>query len=156
AERVRLEEGSHSFHVLALRWTQMALGGCEVGPAPRAATAPAPTATSDCTRRLVQRFFEMLEANAESYWDAPQLESTPASRRLADEVPPLADPESTPDDGDDDLYRAAYDEMVYRDSTADGVEGSILESGGHPSDYEVEEEANRLASRLAFLTTLGR
>ena len=46
--------------------------------------------------------------------------------------------------------------MVYRDSTADGVEGSLLESGGHPSDYEVEEESNRLASRLAFLTTLGR
>jgi hypothetical protein len=156
AETVRLEEGAHSFHVLALRWMQIALSGCEVGPAPRAATAPAPNATPDCTRRLVQRFFEMLEANAESYWDAPQLESTPASRRSADEEPALTDAESAPDDGDDDLYRAAYDEMVYRDSTADGVEGSLLESGGHPSDYEVEEESNRLASRLAFLTTLGR
>ena len=47
--------------------------------------------------------------------------------------------------------------MVYRDSTADGVEGSMLERGGpRPTDTEVEAESNRLAGRLAFLTTLAR
>ncbi len=34
AETVRLEEGAHSFHVLALRWMQIAPSGCEVGPCP--------------------------------------------------------------------------------------------------------------------------
>ena len=35
--------------------------------------------------------------------------------------------------------------MVYRDSTADGVEGSMLEGGGNPaSDFQLEAESHRL------------
>ena len=33
AEQVRLEEGPHSFHALAMRWMQMSLCGCQA-PAP--------------------------------------------------------------------------------------------------------------------------
>ncbi len=159
ADHVRLEEGSHSFHALAARWMQLALSRCgasESRPAASAALASSSAAGPDCTRRLVKRFFELAEANADNYWDPPRLESAGAVRRPADEESAVADPGADPADDEDDLFHAAYDEMVYRDSTADGIEGSLLEGGGNPTDLEVEEESNRLASRLAFLTTLGR
>ena len=38
ADHVRLEEGPHSFHVLAMRWMQLALGGCSAGSSPCANT----------------------------------------------------------------------------------------------------------------------
>ncbi|HKD36690.1 MAG TPA: hypothetical protein VKB78_07810 [Pirellulales bacterium] len=160
ADHMRLEEGPHSFHTLALRWMQMALCRCQGG----AASCHGKTAkqsSPDDARRLVQRFFDFLEANAEGHWEVPRwnsADSAPAAGQEMDggELKPAIESEDDEDD-DDNLYRAAYDEMVYRDSTADGVEGSTLEGGGpRPTDTEVEAESNRLAGRLAFLTTLAR
>src|SRR5207302_1601090 len=105
------------------------------------------------------RFFDFLEANAETYWEVPRLAAAAPNPAADDEasVLDLVTPDENDDEEDDgNLYRAAYDEMVYRDSTADGVEGSTLESGGLPTDTELEAESNRLAGRLAFLTTLAR
>jgi hypothetical protein len=160
AEQVRLEEGPHSFHALTLRWMQTALAGCQSAGATCLGRVAAKQPTPDGGRRLIQRFFDFTEANAETYWEVPRLESAAAQHPAPnDEASPSgggsADEEDD-DEDDDNLYRAAYDEMVYRDSTADGVEGSTLESGGNPTDTELEAESNRLASRLAFLTTLAR
>ncbi|HEV2972896.1 MAG TPA: hypothetical protein VGY55_23210 [Pirellulales bacterium] len=156
AERVRLEEGPHSFHALALRWMQMALAAAQPDEIQCGRKQPArsPAAGNGC--RLVGRFFDFLEANAETYWEVPEMESA-ASPREASEDAAQADFDLPNDDENkDDVYRAAYDEMVYRDSTADGVEGSMLESGGQSTDYEFDGESNRLARRLAFLSTLAQ
>ncbi len=165
ADDVRLEEGPHSFHQLATRWMQMALsdlrGVAGVGPAAAAAGTD--------SRKLIQRYFDFIEANAESFWEVPGLESAAGSRRNSNsaddfgDLPVLESPdEDSPDfDPDEDrprdnVYRAAYDEMVYRDSTADGVEGSMMEGGNPASDYQLEAESHRLMRRLAFLSTLAR
>ncbi len=168
ADQVRLEEGPHSFHGLAMRWMRMVIDGCDETAACGKKKTELKTRAADVARmprvpsaeesgRLVRRFFELVEANAESYWESPRLESTSPSppRRTAESAAPLDEPDSG-DDGPEDLYRAAYDEMVYRDSTADGVEGSTLESGGGATDFELEGESNRLSRRLAFLATIGR
>jgi hypothetical protein len=46
--------------------------------------------------------------------------------------------------------------MVYRDSTDDGFEGELLDEFTDGTEYELEEEAQRLAQRLEFLTTIAR
>ena len=161
ADQVRLEEGPHSFHGLAVRWMQMVLGGCQsAGTACSGKGTPKQHRPSDGGRRIVRRFFDFLEANAETYWELPRLERDRADRRSPTTTKPrrsrATGSSSDDDDDDDNLYRAAYDEMVYRDSTADGVEGSTLESGGLATDTEFETESNRLAGRLAFLATIAR
>lgn len=52
-----LEEGTHSFHHLALRWMLTLTRSGKEG-----------------AQDLVRKFFEILEANAEYYWGAPKLE----------------------------------------------------------------------------------
>jgi hypothetical protein len=57
---------------------------------------------------------------------------------------------------DDDVYGAAYENVTYRDTTADGIDAEMLEAGGDVTDYELEGESSRLAGRLALLTTVAR
>lgn len=165
ADRLRLEEGPNSFHVLALRWMQIALcdtqgvGACHGRPGGREKPA-AKDKPADNGRRLIQRFFEVLEANADVYWEVPELDvailprSVRSDDELADELAGAAGDDD--EESGDELYRAAYDEMVYRDSTADGVEGSTMEGAGGSTDYELEAESSQVGRRLAFLNTLAR
>src|SRR5262249_6500492 len=62
------------------------------------------------------------------------------------------------DQDGDELFSAAYENMIYRDSTDDGREGDMLEERGASigSDLELEEESQRLGRRLSFLTTIAR
>ena len=43
--------------------------------------------------------------------------------------------------------------MSYRDSTDDGFEGEMLEGGQDPTDFELVAEAERIFTRLTFLST---
>jgi len=60
------------------------------------------------------------------------------------------------DDDVDERFGAAYDEMTYQDSSDDGVEGDIADSGFEPLHTEWEYEAARLEQRLSFLNTVAR
>jgi hypothetical protein len=121
ADEVGLEDGPHSFHALALRWML---------------TLSRPQATAD-DAALAAKFFDYLEANAEEYWEPPDLEGLVAE-----------------EEEDDEPFGAAYEGMVYKDSTA-GDEGEV--SDGAPSDqFDLEEQAEQLQSRLKFLATLAR
>ena len=46
--------------------------------------------------------------------------------------------------------------MVYRDSTDDGFDADMIDEGGFSSEFELEEEAQRLGQRLEFLSTIAR
>ena len=61
------------------------------------------------------------------------------------------------DDGDEDLFGAAYENMVYRDSTADDIDADMMEGPQHggDSDDELDREQQRLSGRLAFLALLA-
>ncbi len=68
AGELPLEQGEFSFHVLARRWLARACAPAEgdaVG-SPRAPSAESQT--------LVQKFFDVLEANADDFWLVPDLE----------------------------------------------------------------------------------
>ncbi len=152
-ERTPLEDGDCSFHRLVLRWHARA------------------TASRDAKAwKLAARFCELLEANAEEYWQVPTLYAISPNARDAfpsgDELPAdddslSADDEhdSHPEDEDadeDDLFRAAYEQVVYQDSTADGVEGDMLDYGRHGEDFPLEWDSKRIQQRLAFLKTLAK
>jgi len=149
ASLVPLERGDSSFHTQALRWLR------EVG-APDAPDSPAaPDAWN-----MAKKFFDYIEANAESYWTVPRFEMTGAAAGQ-EESAPLAG--ASDDEGSSDshaapeagLFDAAYEDVVYRDSTDDGVDASIFETPPTPGD-ELEAESRRLVDHLAFLSTLAR
>jgi hypothetical protein len=148
AEEVSLEEGRSSFHRLSMQWLQQVLGLA-------GGAAPMPPEEQ---HRSVARFFDHLEANADSLWQAPQLET--ASQLLggspAQLETTLDEDEEDDEDEEEDLFSAAYENVTYRDSTADGVDAEMLEAGGEPTNYELEGESSRLAARLAFLASVAR
>ncbi len=136
ADQVALEDGQYSFHELALRWMLSLIGEKE----------PGPRGEDDFgTWPLAKKFFDYLEANAESYWHVPTLELD--NGRLG-----------MPRDSDEDesLYSAAYDEVTYRDSTADNQEGAVAEGGEPQQDFDLETQTERVAGRLRFLSTVAR
>jgi hypothetical protein len=147
AEQVPLEEGEHSFHALALRWM---LGVATQVPEPKAWD-------------LKKKMLDYLEANAEAFWEVPSLgpleleelgEPTELDdeAELGDQADP-GEPGSQPDE--DDRYGAAYENVTYRDSAADGEEGEVVE-GGSRQDFDLEAEGEGLLERLRFLATVAR
>ncbi len=107
----------------------------------------------------MRKFFDYLEANAEDFGQVPELELDLAGRTPKRKAEP-DEPQDEPVEEDDEqeLFEAAYDEMVYVDSTADGVESDMLESeagGSRKTEYELELEARRLRDRLALVGTVS-
>lgn len=151
ASRVGLEQGEHSFHELAQRWLT------DAGAAP----ADAPAEQSLAKWDLGRKFIDYLEANAEELWSAPTFSLAGPGKRKPD-APPRG--EAAGDDAEDSeaedpagTFQSAYEGVVYRDSTADGVQGSIFEQGGDKAtEEELTQESRRVIDRLAFLSTIAR
>ena len=152
-ERTPLEEGESSFRRLAFRWL---------------AIVEELQAESGVNRwPEVARFFELLEANAEEYWQAPVLAIDSKFGDLFDDLDdveyydpeedleePLEDEEDE-DDEENSIFSAAYEEMVYRDTTDDGNEGEIFDDGIEYEESDWEYEVQRLDQRLDFLSTVA-
>jgi hypothetical protein len=144
---IPLRQGDYSFHELATRWLDKACSASN--------TAVSLSAPERAT--LVAKFFELLEANADDFWPVPTLDLLGTSAgTLGDELEAVGLEEEEGEDEDSSLFSAAYDEMVYVDSTGDGVEGDMMESGPPPvSDFELDAEARRVGERLALVRTVA-
>ena len=136
-EEIPLEDGDFSFHHLALRWM---LGICALANSEGASQGPV---------TLVAKFFDYLEANAEDFGQVPRLDLLATGR---DDPPPAT---SEPEEQEESLYGAAYEDMTYRDTTDDDVEAEVLDFMPQ-KDFDLATEAERLESRLKFLATLAR
>lgn len=145
AEAIPLVEEDYSFHDLALVWMEE-LWRKEPSACPVNNRWP-----------LARKFLDYLEANAEEYWLVPRFEM--AVEALGNglpaesDVPPESEEEPAASDG---LFSAAYEDVTYRDSTDDGIEGEVSEGGFGDTDVELVGEAERIVSRLNFLTTLAQ
>jgi hypothetical protein len=161
-ERTPLEDGDASFHALALRWLR--------------AVEEQERSTGTDQWPLVAKFFAHLEASADAYWQVPEFELTDelvgddedeldddlsdeeidddAETAQLDESEDQED-ELWPDDDAEELYSAAYEDMVYRDSTDDGFDASLMDEYMGGNELELEEEAQRLSRRLEFLSTVS-
>lgn len=109
---------------------------------------------------LIVKCFDYLEANAGGYWQVPNLESLPgfvageSSRSAPD--PGGEEGEEEEDEASTQLYRAAYEDVVYRDSSADGVESNTMDGAGPPPDGEFDLLTELLEPRMRFVITLSR
>ncbi|HEY1189196.1 MAG TPA: hypothetical protein VGE74_16200, partial [Gemmata sp.] len=129
SDTVPLDEPGASFEGLAERW----LRGVLVSE-PVAERGP-----------LLRRFFELLEANAGEDWCAPH--------EWLNQRPKGADEEEE----EEDPFGSAYEGMTYKDSTDDGVEGSVA---GDPPDaigeFSLEAQADTIEDRLGFLHAVAK
>ncbi|QDU59862.1 hypothetical protein Pan216_06950 [Planctomycetes bacterium Pan216] len=133
-EQIPLKDNQASFHQLALRWVSLATTGDR---------------TEEEKRRLIIKFVDYLEANAEDYWEVP----TPETYGLGP-TPTEAPATETTADEEDDLFAAAYEGVTYQDSAEDGQEGDILD-GDSSSDEELVQAARQIGQHLRFLRTLA-
>jgi hypothetical protein len=146
AEEVGLEHGMESMHVLLPRWLQQVLHqheGQEGGE----------------TWTSVRRLFDFLEANAGEFWQVPHFEefsSEPSPRAEQDLNDGFGDDEGDAFAEETELYGAAYDGMVFRDTAADGNIGDTLDGGFTGGDTPFEQISRRIEPRLKFLDTLTR
>jgi hypothetical protein len=163
-ERTPLEDGDASFHSLAIRWLR--------------SVEEQEIATGADQWPLVAKFFAHLEASADAYWQVPQFELVRSEMDdLEDADPGDASGDVDEDEGAedatddagfdaeedepwsddvDDLYSAAYEDMLYRDSTDDGFDADTIDEFTEGTEFELEEESQRLAQRLEFLSTVAR
>ncbi len=148
AEDVPLAQGPYSFHELAERW----MADLWAEDVPGRAGQPAALAER-CA--LARKFLDYLEANAEAYWDVPRWE-LPGSG-LEGGVPAAASAEDEAgEENGDNLFRAAYEDVIYRDTADDGFEGEMLEGQIEGTDSEMVAATERISRRLSFLLTVIR
>ncbi|HZN36306.1 MAG TPA: hypothetical protein VFB80_20900 [Pirellulaceae bacterium] len=140
ADRIGLARADVSWHELAERWfgEVTSLAGVD----------PADTAAARKWWDTARKFLDYLEANAESYWQPPQFRL--GAKNGGKPANSLADDEEE----DGDRFESAYDGVVYKDSTDDGIEGSIFETDESSAD-ELAAESRRVADRLDFLSTVA-
>lgn len=149
---IPLAQGNHSFHSLARRWMERVWSTPDPsGPQPDQPTS-GHAGSTEPRWLMARKFLDQLEANAEEFWTVPRLElDLPPAGSLAAASGDLPVPEDS-----EDLYRAAYENVVYRDTTDDGFEGELLDWSPQPSDFELAAEAERISGRLSFLVTVAR
>ena len=127
SDTVPLDEPGASFEALAERW----LRGTSASE-PVSERAP-----------LLRRFFEMLEANASEDWHTPHEW--------------LSEPRERNENEEDGEFASAYEGMTYKDSTDDGVEGSIAGDPPAPiGEFQLEAQADAIEDRLGFLHAIAK
>jgi hypothetical protein len=133
SESIPLEENRFSFFQTALRWMRTVV---------HSVLRALDTDAADDGRALVKRFFELLEANAESYWHGPALDIESRDPQApTDDVRPFA---------------AAYEGMTYRDSAADGVDGDLLGESAFEAAQGIAAAADSFRTHLRFFAALAR
>ncbi len=143
-EEVGLEAGHMSFEDLLLWWMGIVVDNGSI--------------TKDDPWPLIRRMFDYLEANAGELWSAPAVpvindSSKPQKSDHGDE---LANGTNERDE-EDELFDAAYEGVVYRDSADDGQEGETMDDRpAFHRETEFELIEKQLEPRLKFLRTIAQ
>lgn len=148
SDQIPLRRGDCSFNELVFKWLgaqQSQLAGKNLEDE---------TFKFELWRRL-KKFLDYLEVNAGELWNVPSFHLTGNIRQepMNEEVIDLGD-EITEDEEQDEIFSAAYENVVFRDSTDDGMDGSIFDSSLNADD-QLEETAEQIAERLAFHDTVS-
>ncbi len=134
ADTVPLQDPSASFFRLAFRWLRAVVTGDGVSTADRGP--------------LVRRFFEMLEVNADDRWRVPVILTLKPKRAKDDDD----------DDDESEWASSTYEGMTYKDSTDDGVDGSLADDAPPPAagDFPLDGESEHTTAGLRFLAAVAR
>lgn len=145
AERVGLQKGDDSFSDLARRWMQKFEYHLQT---------EGPDAKLDSN--VAQKFFDYLEANADHFWQPPEFRLGKGRRRTGGELADSAGDDLDLQDDEEGIFDAAYEGVVYSDTTDDGIDSDVPEQGAGETTSEMVEESNRLNQHLTFLTALAQ
>ena len=165
AENLPETEGNYPFYQLALRWmTDL----WRIYGTQKKENQPTGNRGGKVSKlepldpwQLAQKFLDYLEAGSESLWEVPEfdlghpLPNVDLDQWIEGEFEGLEEEEEE-NGAIDHLYDAAYENVVYRDTTDDGFEGEVFDDGDDAlTDFELTEEAARLEYRLEFLTMVA-
>jgi hypothetical protein len=147
-DRVGLQSGNTSFSDLARMWLERLFEHSYPSSLNDSNDFPGQCAESEHVRmwELVEKFFDYLEANGESFWTPPQFQlATSKSKKRRSKGNP--DDEST--------FNAAWEGVTYEDSTDDGIEGPLFEQDDGTNE-ELSTESKRISEHLTFLSALAQ
>ncbi|MFM8188581.1 MAG: hypothetical protein ACKN85_08885 [Pirellula sp.] len=139
--RVGISSGSIAYSDFARRWMERLLD-----PSRRSKTSPTQSWS------LIEKFFAYVESNAEEYWQAPVFELLDGRRKRSSEKSDLEP--GLDEDDTDNPFGSAYEDFIYKDTTDDGVEGPVYETG-LGNDEEFIAESKRIGEHLIFLSGLA-
>jgi hypothetical protein len=149
AEDVGLESAGRSIYTLLQRWMRLVTGKLQ---------GKHGNLHPDF-RPIIRRLFDYLEANAGEFWHVPSFDSlTDDSRSITEEALPEEWDEEQDEEfpqEEDNLFEAAYEGVIYRDSSDDGNFEDTLDDGYAPLNTEFEIIFRELEPRLTFLETLA-
>jgi hypothetical protein len=169
ATHVGLQSGNTSYSDLARLWLEKLFEhfAATVQPS-QESDETADRDSSELIRvwSMVEKFFDYLEANGESFWLVPdfQLSKKNKPKKKSDPDSMLLETGTSESDGIDedrgepsskDLYGSAYDDVTYQDTTDDGVDSPIYETDDGTNE-ELTSESKRIGEHLTFLTALAQ
>lgn len=128
ASEVPLEDGRSSFFELMMQWTLEVMDSSRLTAVDR--------------WKYLKRFFDLLEANADEYWDLSAIELNMDQKK----------------EGQDNPFAAAYEGMEYRDSTDDGNESSLADESARKigEDFPLEHQVENITQRFRFLAHVAQ
>ena len=140
-EEVPLHEGEFAFTPLAFYWMNQLRRQEDADPQDR--------------WRQVVRFFDYLVANGQHRARLPEL-SAPENNAPASGTAPDGE-ELEAEEEPDELFAAAYEGVVFRDSAWDGVEGEVDPGAeaASPGQFELEQLAEEVRHALVFFGTMA-
>ncbi|SFH53489.1 hypothetical protein [Planctomicrobium piriforme] len=146
-EEVGVECPQHSIFSLLIRWIKLI------------SAEDTPPASTDALVSI-RRMFDFLEANAEEWWSVPRLgrvvDSAQTTMTEGLEFGGPEEPAPEEAGGEDETFSAAYDDMVFRDSAADGNWGDTADGDNAGRNTEFEAINRELEPRLKFLNAVGQ
>lgn len=142
-DEVGCECPQHSIFSLLMRW--MKLVTSETGTAALA---------------TIRRLFDFLEANADEWWSVPRLkgvvDSTQSMSTDGLEFGGGGEEPQGETEEESDVFGAAYDGVVFRDSAEDGNWGDTADGETDYRNTEFEVINRELEPRLKFLNAVGQ
>ena len=143
SDKFSLQQSSRSFQQLFSEWIEKQRSHLDQAADDEVVKA---------TWERVRKFYDYLEANAGAFWDVPKFDlAHPNSPESTAEG--LAE-DAWDDDDSGELFSAAYEDMVYRETSDDGFDGAIFETGD-TSDEDLQQEVERIGDHLEFLEAVA-
>ncbi|MBR0192573.1 MAG: hypothetical protein IJQ31_10985 [Thermoguttaceae bacterium] len=168
SELIKLDDGDYSFHPLTLRWME----DLWYPPTKEQRLLCRRGATLTDNWKLAKRFIELVEANADIYGTIPTLDLDSSDKKSSSKKSPRKpgrpkdedfetgfDSPDEEGDGNDKLFNAAWENVVYHDSTDDGIDDSMMEGESlkrSMEDFPLTSEMERISDRVLFIITQAR
>ena len=152
SERIAIEQEDSSLNAWIRQWVSKLIQRDDENPSvddlPKSEVADKSYDSRIQQWNRLTKFYDYLEANAEAHFKVPEFQLiSNKKRRNTGEFEEESEGEF------DELYDAAYENVVYRDTTDDGYDGSIFDSSVH-SDDELDFEYERITEGIEFVVTV--